>query len=107
MAYVINSTSTAKETGRVVKAGPGRVYGVSYYNDNAATRYLQFFDATSAPADTAVPLITVPVAAGASTYINFGRYGRLFETGIYVCNSTTDVTKTLGSADGLFDVQYS
>jgi len=107
MAYVINSTSTAEEAGRVVKAGSGRVYGVTYYNNNAGTRWLQFHDATSAPADTAVPVFTYQVATQTSIHIDFGRYGRLFSTGIYVCHSTTDTTKTIGTTDGLFDVQYS
>jgi len=32
--------------------------------------------------------------------------GRLFANGITVCNSSTAVTKTIGSADCLFDITY-
>jgi hypothetical protein len=32
--------------------------------------------------------------------------GRLFANGITVCNSSTAVTKTIGSANCLFDITY-
>jgi hypothetical protein len=32
--------------------------------------------------------------------------GRLFANGIAVCNSTTPASKTIGSADCLFDINY-
>ena len=32
--------------------------------------------------------------------------GREFESGLVICNSSTDATKTIGSADTFFDVQY-
>jgi hypothetical protein len=106
MPLPINSTSTAGEAGRVVKAAPGRVYRFSAYNDNAATRFIQLHDATSAPADTAVPVFVIQVATKTTVTVDFGRYGRLFSTGIYICNSTTGTTKTLGGTDNLFDVGF-
>lgn len=106
MANPYNSTSTAAEAGRVVKTSAGKVYGFTVYNDNAGTRWVQFHDAAAAPADTAVPVFTYQVATQTSLHVDFGRHGRRFNTGIYICNSSTDTAKTLGSADSLFDVQY-
>jgi hypothetical protein len=101
-----NSTSTAEEASRVVKASAGTLYGFSFYNNNAATRYVQFFNTASLPADAVIPTLTIPVATQQSVHVDFGIYGRRFDTGIVVCNSSTDTAKTIGAADSLFDVQY-
>lgn len=89
----------------IVKAGPGAVYGWNVSNGNAAARWLQFFDATSLPADTAVPLFSVALAIGGSSNVSLIR-PRVFLKGIIVCNSSTATTKTIGAADSLFDIQY-
>jgi hypothetical protein len=89
----------------VVKAQPGALFGWSITNTNAAARYIQFFDATSVPADTAVPLISVLVAIGATSIVNLNR-PRVFLKGIVVCNSSTGATKTVGAADSIVDIQY-
>jgi len=89
----------------VVKAGPGALYGWNVTNGNAAARWLQFFDATTLPADTSVPLFSIPLAIGGSSNISLIR-PRVFLKGIIVCNSSTAATKTIGAADSLFDIQY-
>ena len=87
-------------TGVIAKAAPGNLYKFWGVNGNASTRYIQVFNATSAPADGAIPLLApIPVASGASFLLDLAPYARYFSTGIYICNSTTMVTKTLGSAD--------
>lgn len=87
---------------------PGRicVYRVYAYNSNAGTRYIQFFDANAVPADTAVPLFAYPLLTKTGYEFVWFDQGRQFQTGLVVCNSTTDTTKTLGSADSFFDVQF-
>jgi hypothetical protein len=64
------------------------------------------FDAATVPADTAVPLITIDIATLTAKGVSFAYPGRVFESGIVICNSTTDSTKTIGAADCIFDVQY-
>ena len=101
-----NSTSTAQEASRQVKAAEGTVFGLTVYNNNVAAQWVQLHDRASTPADTTVPAVVFEVAAQSTRGVEFGSFGRRFANGIYICNSTTDVTKTLGAADCLFDVQY-
>lgn len=92
-----------------ILGGLVRLHRLIATNTNAAVRYIQIFDASSLPADGAVPLISFPLAAAASTQppIDFGVYGRTFSVGVVVCNSTTEGTKTIGSADSFFDLLIS
>jgi hypothetical protein len=101
-----NSPSTALEASRVIKASPGVLYGLSGYNGNAGTRYIQLFNSTTVPADTAVPVLALPVAAGAAFNFDFGPYGMGFSVGIVACNSSTGPTKTVGAADSWFTPRF-
>ena len=89
----------------IVKAQPGALFGWTATNTNAAARYLQFFDSATLPADTAVPLLSILIAIGATSVVSLIR-PRVFLKGIVVCNSSTGATKTIGSADTILDVQY-
>lgn len=104
--HLSNATSSAYEASRVVKASAGKVFGLQGYNSKASAQFIQLHDAASLPADTAVPEVILTVAATANFSIDFGTNGRYFPTGIVVCDSSTGPTKTLGSADCWFDVQY-
>ena len=101
-----NATSTAYETSRVVKNIPGTVYGLTGYNSKASAQFIHLYDATAVPADTAVPVVVITAAASSNFSIDFGIYGRRFTTGICIGNSSTGPTKTIGSADCWFDVQF-
>lgn len=101
-----NSTSSAAESGRVIKASAGRLKGVSMTNASASDVWLQVHDSASAPADTTVSPISVKAISGGECAIDFGQAGRAFTNGIYVCASTTQNTKTIGGANHLFDGQY-
>lgn len=107
MQHPMNATSTAQEAAHQVATVEATVFGMTVYNNNVAAQWIQFHDAASAPSDTAVPVVTFEILAQTARSIDFGHLGRRFALGVYVCNSTTDVTKTLGAADCLFDVQYA
>ena len=101
-----NSTSTAYETSRIVKASAGTLYSITGYNSKTSTQFIQIHNSTTVPADTAVPVIifTVPASSNFSFYSD--KFGRFFSTGITICNSSTGPTKTIGAADIWLDVQF-
>lgn len=101
----LNCASPRLEASRVVKSGPGVLYGLAVTNTKASAQYVQVFDAATVPADTAVPLLAASVPAGDALGLTW-LPGRTFLTGIVVCNSSTQGTKTIGSADCLFDAQF-
>lgn len=98
-------TSSAAEASSVTKASAGVLYGFTFSNANAATRYIQFFNSTTVPADTTVPVIVFMCPAGQTISAEWPK-GRYFSTGISWSNSSTQNTKTIGSADSLADVHY-
>lgn len=82
------------------------VYGFTVYSTNAAAQFLVAFDAAQLPADGQVPLFVWPLAAHNGAAFSWAPQGREFMQGLTLANSSTDATKTIGSADCLFDVQY-
>ena len=101
-----NATTTAAAASLVVKASGGILYTITGHNDKATVQYIQVHDAASLPAEAAVPKVAIVAAGDANFTLDFGPYGRKFDTGIVVCNSSTLATKTLGSADCWIDAQY-
>ena len=88
-----------------VKTGDGWLYGFTVTNTKASAQFVQVFDAATLPGDGAVPLIAKSVPAGDA--VGFAWLPpRRFEAGLVLCNSSTQGTKTIGSADCLFDAQY-
>lgn len=89
----------------IVKTGAGVLYGFTVSNTNASAQFVQVFDAATVPADGAVPILSLSVPGGNGTGFNWIP-GRAFLVGMVLCNSSTQATKTIGSADCLFDAQY-
>jgi len=103
---LVNSTSSAYEASRVIKPRPGKMFGASFFNGKASTQYVLVFDATTLPADGTAPTLIYTLSAGSTLGVDFGVHGRNFTRGIVVCNSSVAISKTIGSADCTFDVQY-
>lgn len=101
------SVSTAYEASRLASAAPATFLSVSGYNSKIVPQFIQIHNASSAPADTAVPIEVFLVPASSSfSFEALGLAGDAYSTGIYVCNSSTGPTKTIGSADCWFHVRY-
>lgn len=95
--------SAAYEASHVLKASAGTLFEVSFFNSSTSAQFYQLHNASSLPADTAVPVRIIKVPAGAIGTFDFGLRGRPFTTGIVICNSSTGPTKTIGAADSYFD----
>lgn len=95
---VTNYNSNGLLDGEAVSDKPVIVKEIRVANASAGTRYIQLFNATALPADTAVPdMIPVTILSGATISISFPE-GRFFGTGLCWCSSTTQATKTIGGA---------
>jgi hypothetical protein len=103
--YPLNKSTIAYANSLVVKTGPGILYGFTVYSSNAGAQFIQVFDATTLPADGAVPMTVFTVGATSNLGVNWIP-GRTFHSGIVLCNSSTGATKTVGSADTWFDAQF-
>lgn len=92
----------AYASARQLAAQPATLYGIAGYNSNVGTQFIQLHDSASAPADGAAPAFNIPVPANSAWSIDFGLRGMSFVSGVYVCNSSTPQTKTIGAADCQF-----
>lgn len=99
-------SSLGLEASRVCFTGSGRVLGFTVSSTKASGQFVQVFDASTLPADGAIPLVSIDVATVTAKGIAWDPYGRWFDRGFVICNSSTQGSKTIGSADCLFDVQY-
>jgi len=101
------SSPQGKLSNQFIATGYLRVYGITVYSSNLSSQFILMFDASTLPADTAVPIMAFPVATAANVGLYYGPMGRIFQRGLVLCSSSTATTKTLNAtADCLFDVEY-
>jgi len=82
-----------------------QLVGFTVNNTNASAQYILVFDQTTLPADGAVPVTSFTVPGASDKAVEWLRPRRM-NRGIVLCNSSTAATKTVGSADCFFDVQF-
>ena len=87
---------------KIAAAYPARLFLLVGYNAKASAQYIQLHNSATLPADTAVPEYSFKVDAASNFSLDLSLYGDYFDTGIVVCNSSTQATKTIGSADCTF-----
>jgi hypothetical protein len=102
----LNAHSLAYSNYIAVKSGRGILFGFTVYNSKASSQFIQVFDLFQLPADGSFPAVVFEVDATSNRGVYWGELGRSFNTGLLICNSSTGPTKTIGSADCWFDVQY-
>lgn len=100
-----NGSSQALEAGRQVITGQAYVLALAVLNTNAAAQFVQLHDASVVPSAGAIPAAVFTVAGSSNLVIAYTMPGRRFHRGVYVANSSTAATLTVGAADCFFDVQ--
>lgn len=102
----LNSFSVGLESSRIVKSGPGILFGFSVLSTNIAAQFILLFDAATLPSNGALPVFPFNIGAAGEKDVSYIFPGRFFQRGIVIANSTTAASLTLGAADCWFDAQY-
>ena len=95
-------SSSAAETGHVLKNAAGTLISLVGYNGKTSAQFIQVHNSTTVPAESSVPSYSFTVPASSNFSLDIPICGAPFTTGISVCNSSTQATKTIGSADCWF-----
>ena len=100
--------SVAYEASSIAKASAGTIFSVTGYNSHSSAVFVQLFDSSTLPIDTAVPAVILSVPAESNFYYDFGEIGRFCEKGIVICGSTTGPAKTIIGSNVLWlNIQYT
>jgi len=106
VAPAVYTTTPALANGLQVTTSAAVLYKLTYYNANVAEQFVQLHNAASEPIDTTPAAFSPKVSPELSGQLDFGPSGVVFSNGIYVCNSTTALEKTIGLADCQFTAVY-
>jgi len=101
----LNKTTTAYANSLSIKAAAGTLYLLTGYN-SGPDQFIQIHDSAGLPANGAIPKVSFKVLSGHNFSYDPEIRGRGFANGIYVVNSSTQPTKTIGATDCWFDAQY-
>lgn len=97
----------AAANAQIVKASAGTLHSIVGYIVSGEDGWLQVHDAVSAPAESAVPELTVPFFASAQAQpVNIPLPGHVCGTGITLVWSLTGPTKTIGAAKMMVVAYY-
>ena len=86
----------------VISAVPATLVDIQVENVTAAVKYVQLFNATAVPADTAVPTMCFAIPASGTLNISLNGVPERFDTGICIASSSTQATKTLSATSDIF-----
>lgn len=93
-------TTTAATNAALIVAGDRTLFELTVSNPTATAAYVKLYNkATSPTVGTDVPILTIPVAAGATVGMEFGPEGKDFSLGIGIAVTAnalaTDTTATV------------
>lgn len=101
----MNSRSIALEASHRALGGAGYLLSLTVLNTNAAAQFIQFHDSGPAPANGAIPVVVLNVAASSDKLVTYVLPGLFFDHGLWIANSSTSATLTAGAADCWFAAQ--
>lgn len=98
-----NVVSAASTNAASVKSSAGNLYEITVSNPTATPIYVKLYNKASAPTvGTDVPVLTIPVAAGATVALQFGSSGKRFTTGIAIAaTAAAAATDTAAAVAGV------
>ena len=109
-AAAVAAQSTALAAALQATTVASTLYGVAGVSTRTTGQWVQVWDAAAAPT-TGSPVYVMwvppaPTGGGSNFSLSLPQYGRRFAAGIYVCNSTTMLTRTAGAADCFFSTLH-
>lgn len=108
----LNASSNVDSNILQIKQGPGLLFGFTADTSKATAQWILLFDSKDKPVNGVVPVATfqingAAVAGGNDLAVSYIFPGRFHKYGIWLANSSTRTTLTLGSADTFFDAQFA
>lgn len=102
-ASAINFVSAATTNGGVDKATAGSLFEVVASNPTATPAFVKFYNKATAPTvGSDIPVLTIPVAAGATVNMAFGMLGKRFTAGIgHAVTGAAAATDTTAAVAGV------
>lgn len=98
--------SVVLEAASVSSAAPATFIQAIGTNTDVVTQHFQLFDGIVIPANGAIPIYSIPVAAGQPFSVDMPIAGRAFAVGIVWCFSLTLPIKTIAGAIGWVNLGF-